>query len=67
MCDLSVNFISLVECGKKRPSLDTFAKVANVLKVSSDMLLGDEIEYCSCGTPLAAEIQSLSIEGRKFV
>ena len=67
LCDRSTNFISIIERGKKRPSLDTFAKIANALNVSADMLLKDELEYCSCGTLLAAEIQSLSKEGRRFV
>ena len=67
LCDLSTNFISIIECGKKRPSLDTFAKIANALNVSADMLLEDELEDYSYGTPLAAETQSPSKEGRRFV
>ena len=67
LCDLSSNFISIIECGKKRPSLDTFVKIANALEVSADMLLEDELEYCSYGTHLAAEIQPLSKEGRRLV
>lgn len=67
MCDLSVNFISTVECGKKMPSLDTFLKIAKALEVSADMLLEDERKHCFDGTPLAAEMELLSEEGRRFV
>lgn len=67
LCDRSTNFISIIERGKKRPSLDTFAKIANALNVSADMLLKDELEYCSYGTPLAAEMELLPEEWRRFV
>ncbi len=38
-CDLSLSYMGAVERGEKLPSLETFIKIANVLKVPSDRLL----------------------------
>ena len=66
-CDLSTNFIGIIERGEKRPSLDTFINIANALDVSADMLLEDELNHLPDEMPFAAEIQSLPEEGRRFV
>ena len=44
MVSLSTSYISAIERGVKSPALDNFIAIANVLKVSSDELLGDELE-----------------------
>ena len=38
---LSTNYIGMIERGEKVPSLESFITIANVLDVSSDMLLCD--------------------------
>lgn len=38
---LSVNYVGALERGEKTPSLESFITIANVLHVSSDMLLED--------------------------
>ncbi|MBQ8551799.1 MAG: helix-turn-helix transcriptional regulator [Clostridia bacterium] len=40
---VSVNYIGQIERGEKTPAFDTFISIANVLNVSSDMLLCDVI------------------------
>lgn len=41
---LSTSYISAIERGKKCPTLEKFIEIANVLKVSSDELLCDELD-----------------------
>lgn len=38
---LSVSFIGALERGEKLPSLPTFIDIANILEISSDILLSD--------------------------
>lgn len=46
--DCSTIFISYIERGKKSPSLKMFMNLANVLNVSADVLLGNEmVNYTS--------------------
>lgn len=40
---ISQNFLGDIERGIKLPSLDTFVKLANVLKMSTDSLLADSL------------------------
>lgn len=42
---LSTNYVGSLERGEKLPSLETFIEIANVLGVSSDMLLCDLLDY----------------------
>lgn len=41
---LSTSYISAIERGVKTPTLENFIAIANVLKASSDELLGEELE-----------------------
>lgn len=41
---LSTSYISAIERGVKTPTLENFIAIANVLKVSSDELLKEELE-----------------------
>ncbi len=44
MVSLSTSYISAIERGVKNPTLENFIAIANVLKVSSDELLSEELE-----------------------
>ena len=37
--------ISFIETGRNAPSINTFVKIANALKVSADVLLADVLDY----------------------
>lgn len=54
MTGLSPTHISCIERGVKPPKLDTFIHIANILDVSSDVLLQDVLDQA--GDPLAAEL-----------
>ena len=56
MVDKSPTYISLVENGQKGPSLETLVDVANVLKVTMDVLLSDFLEHnkAAVGAELSA-------------
>ncbi len=41
--NLSPGFVSNVECGKKKPGLETLVDIANALGVTLDMLLVDSL------------------------
>lgn len=43
MIDRSPTFLSHIEKGSKRMSLDTFVRIANALEVSADSLLADNL------------------------
>ena len=43
--EMSPTHISVIERGVKAPKLETLVNIANVLKVSSDMLLQDVVTY----------------------
>lgn len=47
--EMSPTHISVIERGVKSPKLETFIKIANALKVSSDTLLQDVVAYSSDG------------------
>ena len=42
--DLSVTYTGMIERGEKVPKLETFITIANVLGVSTDVLLADVLE-----------------------
>lgn len=64
---LSVNYIGALERGEKYPSLETFIVIANVLNVTSDMLLADLLTtgYQIKNTILDEKINSLSAHDRE--
>lgn len=49
LVDLSPTHISVIERGVKSPKLDTFIRIANVLNVSSDYLLFNNINNSADG------------------
>lgn len=52
--EMSPTHISVIERGVKSPKLETLVNIANVLKVSSDMLLQDVVAYSADG--IASEL-----------
>lgn len=66
---LSVNYIGALERGEKYPSLETFIVIANVLNVTSDMLLADLLTtgYQIKNTFLDEKINSLSPHDRERI
>ena len=60
--EMSPTHISVLERGLKAPKLETLVNIANVLKVSSDMLLQDVVLYAADGlaSELSAAITKLS-------
>lgn len=52
--EMSPTHISVIERGVKPPKLATLVKIANALKVSSDMLLQDVVTYATDG--IASEL-----------
>lgn len=62
MVDKSPTYISLVENGQKGPSLETLVDVANVLKVTMDVLLSEFLEHnkAAVGAELSAILDDCS-------
>ena len=60
--EMSPTHISVIERGVKSPKLETLVRIANTLKVSSDMLLQDVVTYSSDGvaSELSGVISKLS-------
>jgi transcriptional regulator with XRE-family HTH domain len=58
---LSVTYTGMIERGEKIPKLETFITIANVLGVSSDLLLADvlSVGYDIKSSELTEEISSL--------
>ena len=54
--EMSPTHISVIERGVKSPKLETLVRIANTLKVSSDMLLQDVVTYSSDG--IASELSA---------
>ena len=52
--DMSPTHISVIERGVKTPKLETLVRIANALRVSTDMLLQDVAIYSSDG--IASEL-----------
>lgn len=55
--DMSTTHISVIERGVKSPRLETLVNIANILEVSSDILLQDVVDYSSDG--IASEVSVL--------
>lgn len=52
--DMSPTHISVIERGVKTPKLETLVRIANTLRVSTDMLLQDVATYANDG--IASEL-----------
>jgi len=47
MVDLSVKYISNIECGFKTPKLNTFVAIANALQCDANSLLSDVLDIAT--------------------
>lgn len=63
---LSVTYTGMIERGEKVPKLETFINIANVLGVSTDLLLADVLvaKYEIKASELSDEISSLPLAER---
>ena len=63
------NYISQIERGNKRPSMEAFINITNALGVSADTILSELIEnHCSVDTSLLNDkLSELSINDQKFI
>lgn len=63
---LSVTYTGMIERGEKVPKLETFINIANVLGVSTDLLLADVLvaKYEIKSSELSDEISSLPLAER---
>lgn len=66
---VSTVFIASIEQGKKAPSLPNIIKIANILSVSSDDLLGYQIEktYIIKASKLSEAISELPLKEQKKI
>ena len=69
MIGLSKNYVSLIERGRKLPSMATLIKIVNSLHISADVLLCDEVESVNCvvDEELDQRIRALEPHQRKAV
>lgn len=44
MLDMTPKYLSNLECGAKKPKLETFVSIANALKVDANTLLSDVLD-----------------------
>lgn len=67
--ELSVSYIGMLERGEKLPKLETFLSIANVLEVSADELLADELKvgYRINLSKYTDQVEKLSPEERRRV
>jgi len=60
MADISASFVGAIERGEKKMSVETFAKLADCLQVSTEYLLFGQWEMCrSEGCSLCSDISDL--------
>ena len=67
--DYSVDHISVIERGKKAPRLDKLVEIANVLGVSMDFLLQEDMVSANVAkaSDISERIKSLSPESQRSV
>lgn len=65
--DLSITAVSNIERGLNYPTMENFIKLANIMNVSSDLLLSDVLKqsYIAKSSELSEKIKSLSAEKQK--
>ncbi len=66
---LSLTYIGMVERGEKIPKLETFIRIANVLEVSSDLLLADVLTtgYYVKSSEMTVKIEKLPPNEREKI
>lgn len=66
LCNLSTNYIGMIERGEKLPSLETFIDILNVLEVSADEILCGAVKtgYAVKESKLASKFENISAEDK---
>ena len=66
---LSLTYVGMIERGEKTPKLETFVNIANVLEISTDILLADVLStgYKVKTSLLSEKIDKLPISEREKV
>ena len=66
---LSKNYISQIELGLKKPSVETLIRLANAIGVSSDLILADLIDesFPAKVSALNEKIKDPPMEDQKFI
>lgn len=69
LIDVTGSYISVIERGVKTPTLDTFIKIANALKVNSDSLLKDVLDTSTEmeASELFKEIKNLPVKEQRKI
>jgi len=69
MCELSTNYIGMIERGEKVPSLESFINIANALEVSADILLSDILKkgYTVKESVLAEKLENLPAKEKQKI
>jgi len=66
LCNLSANYIGMIERGEKLPSLKTFIDIVNALEVSADEILCGAVKtgYTVKESKLASRLENVSAEDK---
>ena len=66
LCNLSANYIGMIERGEKLPSLKTFIDIVNALEVSADEILCGAVKtgYPERESKLASRLENVSAEDK---
>ena len=66
LCNLSANYIGMIERGEKLPSLETFIGIVNALEVSADEILCGAVKtgYTVKESKLASRLENVSAEDK---
>lgn len=65
---LTKNYISQIECGNKKPSMEAFIKITNALGISADSMLFGLIDTPNIDTSLINDkLLELTTEDQKFI
>ncbi len=66
LCNLSANYIGMIERGEKLPSLETFIDIVNALEVSADEILCGAVKtgYTVKESKLASRLENVSAEDK---
>lgn len=68
--DLSVKYVSNIECGNKTPTLETFITIANILQIDANTLLTDVLDVSAAeeSNDVSAKLAELTPSAqRKFL
>ena len=69
MCNLSSNYFRQIELGNKVPKLETFLRIAEVLEVSTELLLAGNLSWTAVirSNELYKQLEELNPNQQRFV